>query len=506
MNLHRTIRVGVATAMASSSLVALSFLGSSTASAAPRAVQPHTTSCAASNLPKSGTVNITFWEEMSAENEILIQQLVKEFNASQSKVHVTDVNVAGGYPDAWQDYLNDIGTSDEPNVLMLDQYITQGAVDSKSIVPVATCVASTKYKTSDFAKKTIAEETAGGKLQGLPFSVSAPILIYNQNSFAAAKIKSPPTTVAQMIADAKAMKGTKVIYKIKGVTQKPLPNTDGMSLTIDPWYLQVFQGVGDQDFVNNNNGRTGRATAAAFNDSIGLQTFTDLQNAVKDGYATTNPDTGAQTTEYANLYEIGGGESGMTIDSSATLGTILTKVGIFPNVKLGVAELPKLTGVSGGVEPGGNALFLPSYPNSSAAKLAASWEFMQYLDSPTVMGAWDAGIGKVTDPVCKAGPTPSCQIPGSGYVPITTAAAASPQVKAFWKFYPELKSAYTEIMTGKVDDATSGPLLGEYYTVLNDLTSYETDLLSPPYPSPQSELSAAATQATNDIKAYNASL
>jgi sn-glycerol 3-phosphate transport system substrate-binding protein len=501
MNLHRTIRAGVATAMASSSLVALSVLGSGTASAAPRAIQPHTTSCATSNLPKSGTVDITFWEEMSAENEVLIQQLVKNFNASQSKVHVSDVNVAGGYTAGWQNYLNDIGTSDEPNVLMLDQYITQGAVDSKSIVPVATCVASTKYKTSDFAKKTIAEETAGGKLQGLPFSVSAPILIYNQNSFAAAKIKSAPTTVAQMAADAKAMKGTTVT--VKGKAYK---NTDGMTLKIDPWYLQVFQGVGNQDFVNNGNGRTGRATAAAFNDSIGLETFTDLQNIVKQGYATTNPDTGSQTTAYANLYSIGSGKSGMTIDSSATLGTILTEVGIFPNVKLGVAALPKLTGVSGGVQPGGNALFLPSFPNSSNAKLAASWEFIQYLDSANVMGAWDAGIGKVTNPVCKGAPTSSCQIPGSGYVPITTAAAASPQVKSFWKTYPELKAAYTEIMSGTVDNATAGPLLGEYYTVLNDLTSYETTLLSPPYPSPQTELTAASNKATSDIVAYNSSL
>ena len=45
---------------------------------------------------------------------------------------------------------------------------------------------------------------------------------------------------------------------------------DGMTLAIDPWYLQVWEGVNNADFVNNNNGRTGRATAAAFNNAIGL--------------------------------------------------------------------------------------------------------------------------------------------------------------------------------------------------------------------------------------------
>ena len=175
----------------------------------------------------------------------------------------------------------------------------------------------------------------------------------------------------------------------------------------------------------------------------------------------------------------------MTIDSSATLGTILSLLHEFKNVNLGVAPMPKVTRTAGGVEPGGNALFLPSGSNSSAAKMAASWEFIQYLDSAANMATWDAA---------------------TGYVPIRTDAAATATMKAYWKKYPPLKAAYTEIITGKVDDATAGPLLGDYYTVNTDLTTYENQLFSSSFPSPKSTLTAAASAVTNDIKNYNSSL
>jgi len=462
MNLHRTVRAGMGVALAASSLAVISLVSPLSTTAASAS-----TNCSPTALPKSGKVDITYWEGMSAANETLMKKLVAQFNSSQSKVHVTEVNQPD-YVTTWNDYLNSLRTSGTPNVVMLDQYITQGAVDSKSIIPVATCVAGTKYSTKPYAKKTVAQETVGGKLQGLPYSVSAPILIYNKNAFTAAGIKSPPTTVAQMGADA-------ALFKKHGYK-------DGMTIKLDPWYLQLWQGVGDDYFVNNQNGRTGRATAAAFNDATGQAVFSQLQAIVKAKNAITNPSTGSIATAYSNLYQIGYGYSGMTIDSSATLGTILADLPLFPKVKLGVSAFPRITSnVTGGVQPGGNALFLPSVSNQSAAKLAASWEFIQYLTNAQNMAAWDVG---------------------SGYVPIRTDAASNSAMVAFWKKYPTLKAGYTEIMTGKVDNATAGPLLGNYYQVSNDIATYENQLLSSPFPSPNTVLKNASNAVTNDIHSY----
>jgi sn-glycerol 3-phosphate transport system substrate-binding protein len=462
MNLRLTARTGLCAALAASSLAVVSLVASPASAAG--------TSCSSGSL--KGTTDITYWEGMTAANETAQVNLVNRFNKSQHKVHVNLVEQSGGYVQTWDDYLQSVGTSSEPNVVMLDQYITQGAVDSKSITPIATCVASTHYSTSAFAKKAILEETSAGKLQGLPYSVSAPILIYNQNAFTKAKISVPPATIADMATDA--------------ATLKKAGYVDGMTLAIDPWYLQVWEGVNDADFVNNSNGRASRATAAAFDNPTGQTVFSDLQNIVKSGDAVTNPSTGAITTAYANLYAIGYGKSGMTIDSSATLGTILGLLHLFPSVKLGVAQMPKVTaGVAGGVQPGGNALFLPTASNSSSAKLAASWEFIQYLDSAANMGSWDAS---------------------TGYVPIRTDAAKTSTMKAYWKKYPPLKAAYLEIEQGKVDDATAGPLLGDYYTVNDDLTTFEDQLFGASFPSPTATLTSAAAKVTSDIQGYNSSL
>ena len=467
-------RAGAGAAIAASSLAVVALAGPLAATPASAA-----TNCSASALPK-GPTNITFWEGMTSTNETLIQKIVKAFNASQTKVHVTDVNQSGGYVSTWDDYLSSIGTSNEPNVVMLDQSITQGAVDSKSMIPIATCVAGTHYSTKTFAKKAILAETSAGKLQGLPYSVSAPILIYNQNNFTAAHIKTPPATIAEMAVDAAKMKGTS--YKSGKTTYK---DTDGMTLSIDPSNFQVWLGTANDYYVNQENGRTGRATGAAYDTPTGKAVFTDLQTLEKKRDVTMNPDSGPTTTAYANLYAIGSGASGMTISTSATLGTILADLPLFTNVKLGVAEMPRVTTtVTGGVQPGGNALWMPSHSDASSAKAAASWEFIQYLDSAVNMAKWDVG---------------------TGYVPIRTDAASQATMKAFRKKYPSLKAAYTEISSGKVDNSTAGPLLGCYYQVSDDMVTYMDKLFSNSL-SPDTALAEAAAQTTKDIKAYNSSI
>ena len=61
---------------------------------------------------------------------------------------------------------------------------------------------------------------------------------------------------------------------------------------------------------------------------------------MKSGDATTNPSTGP--SEFDNLLGIGSGKYGMTIDTSAALGTVTQVLGRgkYPNVKLGISAFP----------------------------------------------------------------------------------------------------------------------------------------------------------------------
>src|SRR5260370_34153592 len=89
----------------------------------------------------------------------------------------------------------------------------------------------------------------------------------------------------------------------------------------------------------------------------------------------------------------------MTIDTSATLGTItnLLNNGQYPNVELGAAPMPGPVG-KGGVLVGGAAMYISN--KSSPEKQAAAWQFLKFLDSPETQATFAAASGYL--PVRKA--------------------------------------------------------------------------------------------------------
>lgn len=426
--------------------------------------------CSPKNITKKTT--ITFWESAaSGTNEGELQTLVKAFNASHSNIVVKDVNQPGGNEQTYDDFLTSLGNHTSPQVFFTDMYANQGLEDSRGVLPVSTCVKGTGYTTSIFAKKALLQQTIGGKVIGLPFSASAPVLYYNKQAFAKAKIKTAPTTFAQMSSDAALLK--KAGYK------------DGMALKNDPWWLQIWSGMANLDFVNNNNGRTKRATAVAFNNGTSLTLLTDLQNMVKNGDAKAFPATGTGLSAYDNLLDIATLKSGMSIDTSAALGEIAAYLPLYKGVTLGVAPLPKLVAAADkyGVQPGGNALYITS--TDTAAQTAAAWAFVQYLDSANNLAAWDRA---------------------TGYVPITTTAASTATIKKLWSTKPYYKTAYTEILTGPATNASAGPAVGDYYGVTSAVGSALATLLNNLSSHPSNQLSAAASSANKVITEYNSSL
>ena len=65
-----------------------------------------------------------------------------------------------------------------------------------------------------------------------------------------------------MVADAKALKAS----------------GSGMGLVLDPWHLETWLATANKLFVNNSNGRSGRATKARVRQHDRLAIFTDLDS------------------------------------------------------------------------------------------------------------------------------------------------------------------------------------------------------------------------------------
>ena len=368
------------------------------------------------------------WHSMNRANEETLQALTDKFNASQSDVRVKLVNQTT-YGDTFTKYRAGLSSGDLPDIVQLKDTELQGMIDSQSVVPIAACIKADKYDTTDFIPRVLDYYTVKGTLYGMPFNVSNPVLYYNKQAFQKAGLdpNKPPATLDEVRAASQKLVDT-------GTTKY------GYAIKVDPWYLEQWLSKAGLPFVDNGNG--------------------------------SNID---------DMLAIGAGNAGMTIETSANLGTILDVLGSgqFPNVTVGVAPMPGPVG-KGGILVGGAALYVPK--KSSPEKQAAAWKFIKFLNEPANQAQWAVG---------------------TGYVPIRKSALDDPTLKAAWAKTPEYKVAYDQLVTGVNNVATAGPVFGAYDdvrdTVVNSITAMLTSGTDP-----KTALHQAATKANEQIAAYNA--
>ena len=249
---------GRAAALAALPLLALTVpLAAAVPAAGPAAGAAGLPSCPLSALQRSrGTVNIDFWESMEQANATTLATLTAKFNAAQSKVHVTLVNV-NSYTATWQKYQAGLSNGQLPALVQLTQTDLQGAIDTQSFLPAQSCITAARYPTADFVPRALSYWKVAGIQEALPFAVSGPVVYYNKQSFTAAGLNPtrPPATLPQFMADAAALKA----------------HGTGAALVLDAWHLETWLATANQLFVNHANGRGARATRAAFNTAVGAQ-------------------------------------------------------------------------------------------------------------------------------------------------------------------------------------------------------------------------------------------
>jgi len=442
---------------------------SSSSSSAP-ATTAATTSCSPAALSSAtGPIQLNFWESMPRANGDALQALTDKYNASQSKVHVNLV-VQTSYQDTFTKVTSGLSTGQLPDIAMLTDTDTQAAIDTQAFMPVQSCINSFNYPTGDFLARALAYWQVQGTQWAMPFGVSGPVLFYNKLAFQKAGLdpNAPPATLPALVAAANTL-------KIKG--------QGGLGLVLDPWHLETWLATDNQLFANTQNGRAGRATKVVFKSAAGLAVFQNLSDLVRNGSTTTNSIQGAG--RYDNLLGVGSGKYAMTIDTSAALGTVeqVLGTGAYPNVDLGVAPFPKLAANStGGVEPGGNGLWISK--KSSAAQRAAAWSYIAFLDSTASQATWATA---------------------TGYVPLRKTSAASPSVQALWTKDPRWKVAYTQLTVGVQTAATAGAVVGPFNDVHQAIADAEASMFVSNV-APAVALNSAATKADQVIADYNSRL
>ena len=426
------------------------------------------TRCPLGALKKAAKpVGITVWHSMPRANEEALQAVTDAFNSSQSAVEVTLVNQVT-YEDTFAKYKAGLSSGDLPDVVQLQGSDQQQMIDTRTALPAGECAKADGYSFSDFLPRVVSYFSVQGTVVAMPFNISGPVFLYNKTAYQRAGLDpdKPPATLDDVRADAEQLKESGV------VTGAP------MALKMEPGYFSHWRAIANKGFVNNDNGRAARATKAVFDDATGREIFVWMSEMVKDGLAEPIPDTG--TSQYDNLVGIGNGRHAMTIDTSASLGTITQFLasGQYRDVTLGVGPMPGPPG-NGGVTVQGGALFMVS--KSPAAKQAAAWEYLKFLDTPESQAAWAVS---------------------TGYLPIVEGAAASGQVQDLWARNPGYRVAYDQLLAGVNSPATAGSVIGAY-TEVNDVIRDAENSMYLNGKRPRAAVKAAASDATAAINAYN---
>ena len=183
-SLPRSARTGTAALLAAATLVALSACGSSSSStAAPSSKSP---------------VTISFWSWTGNA-----QQVVAEFNATHTDVHVNFTKITSGSQGGYTKVLDAAKAGNAPDVFnceyqALPEFASQG--DLKDL--------SSYFNSSlrsDFSPAAMSLVTLGGKQWSLPFDVEPVVLVYRKDLFAKFHL-AVPTTWAQFQTEAQQLK------------------------------------------------------------------------------------------------------------------------------------------------------------------------------------------------------------------------------------------------------------------------------------------------------------
>ena len=422
--------------------------------------------------PQAGPVSITFWHSMTVANEETLNGLVEEFNASQGEV-VVKLVFQGSYNDSLNKFLASLGRASElPALVQIEDISTQLMIDSEEITPVQDFADEEDYDLSSFEPRVLDYYRVGDRLYSMPFNLSNPILYYDKNDFREVGLdpEKPPATLEEVRE-----------YSEKLLTRDSSGNItrSGISLEVSPWYFEQMLAKAGALFVNNGNGREGRATEAVFNGPEGKAIFQWWGDMVSSGLAY---NVGRNPTGLDALLAIASGRASMTIGSSAGLRSVfdIIEAGAAKDVELGVGPMPAPQSEDGGMVVGGASLWIVKA--RPEAEQGAAWKFIKFLAEPAQQAEWYAG---------------------SGYFPIRRDAFDEPKAQEAEAQYPYLRVAPTQLQEGARNPATQGYLLGAAAKVRSETVATAIESMILTGTPPDEAIDRAASEATELIEDYN---
>ncbi|HEY0247894.1 MAG TPA: extracellular solute-binding protein [Gryllotalpicola sp.] len=322
--------------------------------------------CSGSDGGSSGRTTIRFSFLWTGKEADALQSVVKQFNASQSKITVDAVS----NPNQTKQLASMSSTNGSFDVS--DSFgANVGTWASKGILEP---LDSYNFDTSDFIPSVLDQDKYKGKLYAVPVAVQEYKLLYNKSEFAAAGITSPPTTMAELATDIvkttkQSADGTITQLGFGGESSYNILSTLGF----------VFGGSWDTD---------GKPSPS---DPKNIEALNWYKTNVLDKLGVNNiAKFEAGYGEYMSAQDpFYSGKIAMELDTEAQSANIAKTV---PDLNWGVADIPAASpDLINATQTYSSMFFVPA--NSQHKKEAVT--FLKYLTGPKAMLAFTYAIGNL---------------------------------------------------------------------------------------------------------------
>lgn len=379
----------------------------------------------------SAQTEITFWHAMGGQLGETVNEIATRFNASQSDYVITPV-YKGGYEDTLTATIAAFRAGEQPNIVQVFDAGAATIIGAKgAVIPAADLIeqAGIAFDPEEYISGVrYFYADSAGKMVGMPFNSSTPIMYYNAEALAEAGVV-PPTTWEEFEEVAPAIVDAGYI---------PLAQSHS------PWiFTENFHSRHNLPFATNANGFDGSDGTRLLVNNDAIKThFTKLTEWLDKGwYAYYGAGWGDNQAPFEN------GEVAMWLGSSGSFGGLKNSV----DFDFSATYLPYWEAIN--PEPtqtfiGGAALFAMS--GHPGEENAAAAEFFRFLSSPEVQVFWHKE---------------------TGYVPITNAAYDLAKAEGYYEESPQAEVGIQQLSLPG-GDYSKGYRMG-FYVQIRDVMNRE---------------------------------
>lgn len=390
----QTFAVGAGVLAAAACVPAVAPAGSATSAGAAGATGA---------APAAEPVTITLWSSFTGANGEAEAAVVDRFNKSQSNVMI-DYQFQGNYEETAQKVTAALQANTAPDVSLLSDVWWFKFYLANTLVPLDDLLTAQSVDLADYQDSLINEGVRQGKHYWIPFARSTPLFYYNRQMWADAGLPDRgPETWAEFVEWAPKL------ARMDGDTMSvaPFVHPDGASYIawlFQPVAWQFGGSFSDAEFTMHFTDDDTIRAGSFYRDSVHT-----------DKWAVPTKDMGADFTN---------GLAAAAMMSTGSMGGLKANAPF----EFGTAFLPKETNF--GCCTGGAGLsILTSTPEE---KRAGAMEYIAFASNPENTAIWSQS---------------------TGYMPVRKSALEGDVMQAYFKEFPQFKTATDQLPLTQPQDA-----------------------------------------------------